>query len=823
MLAVAFSFLVAPVFAKNVDAEFLEGLRKRRLFSLAESHCLSRLADDQLDDQHRSKLTIELIRVHTAHAVNSVPGDREKIWQKAHTAADQFTVRHPNNPRLILVRVQNALAYLAHGQLVRQEVEAGAALAGAREKALIELREAAKLLEEIDKELTKDFPLRRRTKDSDGELSANELHSLQNNVRFQLARTYRNRALCYDADSIDRIDALTRVTEQNLELLNYVPVEDPLRTDIQLESIICLRLLGKYEDAQRNLTAVQSSAPRIDKQLLARAELIRLELAQDRMQVVRSVLAQGRQINGKISADLDFAFLEAFQAFAGSTTEKKEAAEWQKKAVAMARVIEASHGAYWARRANLLLVSSAGNGGAMQDLEILVRVADNFYVKKQFDEAILAYEKAAAEAAKHRDLEQSFALLYKAALVEHGRKRSSAAVVRLRKLSLSMESNAKAPDAHLLASWLVSQLAAEESGYVAFYTELLEEHITSWPESPSADKARMWLARLRQHEQAWNEAIDIYLEVSPNSDQYTAAIEAAARCSRELFAQLRSRGQPFESQAKLSAQRFEDLIYDEDRQLPDKWTDAQRTAAVAAAKIRLQFISNDHAAASVILEAALKGATDAPGSWQTDVRLLLVVALAGQTSRRSEATKLLKSVGDGSPGQLLGMLDGLTTVGALARKEAKVGIANLQLDAIAVLRPVQSKLSDADELRLNRINADALAASGNLTEAITLYESLAKQHPRNGQLQEGYATLLLEGGDKSMLEKALIKWREIDRGSRPQSERWYRSKYSVALCHYRLGDKKRTVQLIEYLRITPPGLEQTSLKSQFEELLRQAK
>ena len=820
-LAVAVSFFIASVQA-DADVEFLDGLRKRRLFSLAESHCLSRLGDDQLDDGQRAQLTIELIRIHSAHAINSVPDERDSIWQKAYAAADQFIIRQPNNPRLILVRVQQALAYQAHGQLVRQELEAGAALAGAREKALTELRQAAKLLEEIDKDLTKEIPLRRRKRDSDKELSADELFSLQNNVRYQLARTYRNRALCYDPESIDRIDALTRVIEQNEELLSQVPIEDPLRMDIQLESIICQRLLGKYEDAQRNLTAVQSSASHTEQQLLARAELIRLELAQQRMQVVQSIMAQGRQIDGEMSAELDFAFLEALQAFARDSAEEKEVADWQKKAVTMARVIEASHGAYWSRRANLLLVGSAGGGGT-QDLEILIRVADNFYVKQQYDEAIQAYEKAAAQAATNHDAEQSFALLYKAALVEHGRKRNSAAVIRLRKLSLAMSSYAKAPDAHLLAAWLVSQLAAQESDYLALYTELLEEHVTSWPEWPSADKARMWLARLRQYERAWNEAIDIYLEVSPNSDQYTAAIEAAARCSRELFAQLRSEGQPFESQAKLSAQRFEDLIYDENRHLPNSWTDAQRTAAVAAAKIRLQFISNDHATAGTILEAAVKAAGDAPESWRTEVRSLLVVALAGQPSRRSDASQLLKSVADGSPGQLLGMLDGLTRIGASARKEARVEIAKLQLDAITALQPVQSKLSDTAKLRLNRINADALAASGNLTEALSHYESLAKVHPRNGQIQEGYAELLLESGDKSLLEKSLVKWREIDRGSRPQSERWYRAKYSVALCHYRLGDKQRTVQLIEYLKITPPGLEKTSLKPQFEALLRQAK
>ena len=48
-----------------------------------------------------------------------------------------------------------------------------------------------------------------------GQLSAGELTSLASNVRYQLARAFRNQGLCYESMSADRINALS----QSLEVL----------------------------------------------------------------------------------------------------------------------------------------------------------------------------------------------------------------------------------------------------------------------------------------------------------------------------------------------------------------------------------------------------------------------------------------------------------------------------------------------------------------------------------------------------------------------------------------------------------------------------
>ncbi len=816
------AFVVAPTTNARADRDgerLLDGLRQRRLFSLAEAYCRQQLDGQELGTGERAQLTIELIRTHAAHAIHSSPEQRQPYWDQAHEAAREFIRKDGRNPRLVLVQVQQGLTYLAQGQLVRQELEAGAAASGARERALAELRNASKVFRQVDEELTSAI---RKSSNSatDDRLSTQELFALQNNVQYHLARTYRNRALCYDAGTDDRIDSLTRVMEQHGDLLRRVAENDPLRWEIQIERIVCQRLLGKYRDATRDLTALAAVPTSAKTQLRIRAEAVRLELASGRPRVALTVLGQGREVEGQVSPELDFAHLEVFDVLAREPGENEQAqADWQKKSLGMARIIEEIHGPYWARRANLLLVRSAGRGGGSHDLEILVRVADEFYVKGELDEAIGAYDKAAEKARSVKDVAGAFALAYKAGLVEHSRQSHQSASARLRDLAVTMAEHPKAANAHLLAIWNTSQRAAKDDSVLPFYSRLLEEHLANWPEGLSADKVREWLARLRESEQVWSEAIDIYLEVSATSERFNEAVEAAARCASRYCAELDSGDEQLDEQVGFTAQRFEDLLRDEQGKYPSQWSTAQRTAALTAARIRLQFGKRQHVQAAAILEAALKGSPAAPKAWQTEMRSLLVVALAGQPARRQAASDMLKSVADGSPQQLLAVLDGLTAIADAALPTAKVEIARLQLTAIQSFPAGQLKLTAAETTRFQRIKAEALASAGQRDEAVELYKRLADENPRSGRIQEGYAALLLDAKDPAMLKRALDRWRSVAQGSRPNTPRWYRAKYSIALAQFRLGDKATTARLIKYLQVTPPGLGATSLKADFERLL----
>jgi len=51
------------------DAQLLEGLRRRRLFDLAQLHCQRRLSQPTVDATTETRLTIELMKIRIAKAI----------------------------------------------------------------------------------------------------------------------------------------------------------------------------------------------------------------------------------------------------------------------------------------------------------------------------------------------------------------------------------------------------------------------------------------------------------------------------------------------------------------------------------------------------------------------------------------------------------------------------------------------------------------------------------------------------------------------------------------------------------------------------------
>lgn len=831
LVAIASLLPQAALWADS-DGQFLDGMRQRRLFSLVEAHCRERLRDNSLTEAQRADLTTELIRGHAYHAIN-LPGSRRALqWEKAHEVADDFLRRHASSPRAMLVRIQKGLTHLAHGELLRQELEADAGRAGTRDLALQELRQAAKQLEAIDEDIARELPRLNGREPAEGELTYGELFSLQNNLRFQLARVYRNRALCYAKGSADRIDALSRSIEQHQSLLRRLPDEDPLRWDVELERIACERGLDHLDAARQKLIGLQSEPMPENVVLRARTEALRLELAAGRPERALGIARLGREVNGRAYPDLDFAILETYNAFADSAKSKKEAAQWRDKSVELQRVIEQLHGPYWGRRATLLVVRSAAESGDVDNLEVLVKLAEEAWRKQNFDDAVRAFEQAGVQAKQIGEDQQAFVLHYKAALVEQERKHYSEAALRLRRLATGMKTHSQASQAHLLAAWDAAQLVRNDEAALPEYVELLEEHLATWPNERPADTARQWLAMLREHEQAWNEAVDIYLETSPASDLFTEAVKRAGNCALRQLEQLKASSEPIEAQAEVFAERLEELIYDEQEQLPQGWDGAKRSAALSASKLRLQYANKGHAKASEYLQSALDGSPDADQSWKSAVSSLLVVALAGQRGRSDEARKVLEQIAGGSPAELFQMTLALSPIRDASQSTSKVDIARLQLKAIDLLAGKALQFDPAQQQRLAHIRAEALGATGNRKEAADAYKQLAAANPNNGPIQTEYGDLLLSGNDKSSLEDALRQWRVIGNRSKPRSDRWYQSKYNIALAQYNLSKllrpkapdraneyRDRSAQMLRFLKDTPPGWEQSRLKADFERLL----
>jgi hypothetical protein len=845
---VVFLMLAAAVADQSSDQRFLAGLRERGLFQLAETYCVDRLQRHDLPDPQRADLVIELSRCLAEWAVSSPPEQREPLFERASQVTQDFAQQYPQNPRLPLVRLQQALGHLARGELARQEDQLAAEKGSRLDRARNDLRGAVGELRELADQVER--RLREQNLPDRSEptgLSADQLVALQKNVQYQLARALRNQAECYPSDSPDRANCLTQAVQLLGRLAKLDPV-DPLAWKSRIDLIVSHQLLADYQAAQRELDALLALKPPPPVELCARAEQIQLALATDRVAEAISLLSQGRQIDGITSPELDYAWLQTYLSAgraAGDAQKNAEADQWQAKATEMVMNIEQLYGPYWTRRAGTLLARYVSNAPGGSDLAMLVRAAESSFRSGQLDDALAAYDRARALAAKQGDTDRAFDLGYVAATIEHQRGRHDQALDRYRQLALAMPDHPKAAEAHLLAIYHAAQIVKEQpQGSLDPYTALLEEHLRTWPDGPTADRVWRQLGRLREHQRKWPEAIRAYQAVSPDAAEYLQTVEAVAACYQAWLAELEAAAKPSQQLAGKAAEWFEAMVVGPQGRLPERWSPPQRFAVLAAARLRLNHTTTGYDQTYRLLSAALQTTADAPPQWNSAAQVLLVVSLAGQ-GRSREAGQLLAEISASSPEQLLSMLQGLERVAAAARagraplpgsgrhSAGVVGgeLAQLQLRAIKLLAANPNALSQTERQTLERIRAQALADTGRSEEALQAYQTLAEAHPRDGAIQEAYARLLLtridrassETARKQSIETALKKWRELETKSPPQSHRWFVAKYWVAQLHFELGNKQQAAKIVTLLQLLYPELGGPELKPQFEELLRRCR
>ena len=192
----------------------------------------------------------ELIRSKIVEAASLTGTQRRESWQRAHHLVDEFLRTDPQHPQKLLIDVQDALTYYSHGNLIAQEIAAEIQSTDARDIALQQFRSAKKHFAAIEAEIGRQLPLARSQTRSAGELTAEQLVNLKNNVRFQLARIDLARAEMYDAiDKLNRVDALQQVLARLDELTRQTNSDVPLWWQAQTARVHCLRLMERFDQA----------------------------------------------------------------------------------------------------------------------------------------------------------------------------------------------------------------------------------------------------------------------------------------------------------------------------------------------------------------------------------------------------------------------------------------------------------------------------------------------------------------------------------------------------------------------------------------------
>ncbi|HEX4148981.1 MAG TPA: hypothetical protein VHY20_08335, partial [Pirellulales bacterium] len=439
------------------DDRFLDGLRQRRLYRLAESFCRQQLRRSGLSDQRRAELVIELAQACTDHALQATGPERQRLWQEALSATQDFVRLEPTSPRLVLVQTQLAVVQSSYAGALLTDRELGAAVSLDQVRGLV--REAIAKLQAVGCTVDEQLKRKRRGEVSGpGMLTENELNSLQRHAQFELAQALLSQARSYPAASPDRASSLAQADEI-LSPLASRDQPDALVWSSRLAQITLSRLAGDGEELQRRLALLEAAQPPAAILAQARAQQVWLDLDAGRVEAaLKTVAAEAGDRSP--SAEWNDAVLAAYVAAwrkAGQDQHADEASRWQAKAAKLAETIERDYGPPWSRQAEMLLASAAAGSAGSGETALLVKAAETFYRAGRSDEALAAYDRAQAQAEHDRQPQAAFDAGFTAAAIEHERQHYAEASRRFRALALKFPQQDRAAEAHLLAAFDAAQ------------------------------------------------------------------------------------------------------------------------------------------------------------------------------------------------------------------------------------------------------------------------------------------------------------------------------------------------------------------------------
>jgi|GEM_PF-338972 len=812
--------LGAPPLGRDVRplaGDFLDGLRGRRLYVLAERYCESQLTGSELDERRRAELVVELSRTLAEHALAVPPGEALPLWERAGEVTRVYAEKFPHSPRLILVRLQGALARLAEGEAARFDAHDDFP-SPAMEDARRILRDAIGQLEEVAKLVATGLRQQASPRMTSDELTTAELQSLELNVHLEMARALRNQAECYPPTSADRINSLTRAGEA-LSVLARHKTQNALYWRAALEQIARLRLLGDLREAERQLAAASAQNPPASIEQQLRAERIRLALA--RGNVDDALAEAGTAADRVASAELDFARLEAFLAAAKRETDRHkdaDAAEWQRRAVDQAGAIRRAFGGPWMRRADSLLAATVAGRGGSQSYATLAFSAAGYYRGGELAKAITAFDEAAQKARDEQLPEKASEAAFAAATIEKERGNYVEALRRYEQLAGASPESPQAASAHLMAAFCAGQIAQKEKPpRLEEYERLLREHVQKWPAGETASQAYSWLGRLAELDRKWPEAIHLLSQVKPGDPQYGGAVESLGRSYEAWLAEMQASGadtRELTNQALGALEKVAGTAASRGTK-PDA---ATRGASLALARIWLTQMPGGALPAERQLSGALQANPEAPEAWKVEARRWLVPALVLQ-GKGGQADALVDELAGGK--QQLALLDTLARVRRTQTDaDARLKLAQLELDVQTQLFEQPGDL-DGDALRsVRRSHALTLAETGRRQQGLEALQQLAREFPRDGQTSEDLATLLSEG-NKADQETALTMWTSVARKSRPGTARWFRAHAGLASTQLKLGQSAEARTTIEHVRAKYPSLDGQQ-KAMFDALAAEA-
>ena len=797
------------------DEKLLNGLRDRQLFDLADDYCKNLLNSDDLSPERRISLVVHQIKNLTAKAVFSPAEDRAKVWQQVEKIANDFSSAFQGS-RGFLVRAQQSLATIARARLIRQEIDARLAKPDASQTAISLLRSVRDELDDTIRDIDKAVP-RASSDDTPTDLSAPQLLALKANLQFQFAVCNIERSQLYDAaDKANRKDALTQALKQIANSNRTTEKGKPLWWDAKLTYSKCLRLLGRTEEADATLKTLPMELMSTELKPRFRIERLQVAVAGEDQKLVGTLVSQALE-NAQRTPPEDIALVQA-TAWLARTSPPAKAVKWKALSASLVRATKSAHGRYWGRRAELILVESiqentTSNPAALSvspdaDLLVLANAAQTALEDKRYQDAVDNFGKAILLAKRQSDYESVLRLSIKQGQVFESLGQPANAADVMIDAAIIKPNLANAASVHVRGCWNLSKTTSgpDSKQQEARFQKSLEDHLQTWPESPTTEVAILLLGDQYVRSKKHRAAFDTFLRTPVNSPQCGQAILKAATAASNLLLSLEQSKQPLDNMTE--------RLLGQLREPGTKNPALKPITELLAADIDVRFRSRlpDQDTVDELQQDPMISTSSL-----ADLRLAL------QTIREIKDLNVFANKLSQVQNKRLTQQRLHEYLNAMRIRNDSSNSAETL--AKADLLVAQQAVADAEQANRKELATVWKLRIANLQQELNQYEAaietltdLVNEFPRKADLQIQLAQAMTEAYSKSEPEKPIDQWRRLASKLRPESDNWFLAKYNVAKLLSGSGKRQDALKLLKYIKANPPGWDNSKLKSEFDSL-----
>lgn len=805
---------------------YFHQLRLRGLFSVAEAYAYKRLADPHLAPSQRTALVLELSRTYADHAALTGPQQRDALWDKARRVIEDELRQRPQAPLAELLRAQQVMV-----TAVRSNVLAREALLQPDDTQLTATahRASSQTIEELSNLLE---PTNLTTKETTGELTLPQRRALSQSVLLELGQAYLRRAeLTRDQPG----ERASDVHEAELAYRRVLTLPGDLRRShlAKLGLIECVRLQRDFDRAREMLTTLAGQEPPLspDLQDALDAARVRTWLDENRAVDALEFLKGVRQARPQLSGELWLLQLQALlqlRTFAEQKGDLALAAELRAEAQVTLQRLDEYAGGIWSRYGRVLWSREQAREQYGSELDRLVRQAQREYTEGQREAAAQTYAAAAATAQARGLVELACELRYTQASLLLELEQFEQAAHELQQVAERWTDSSRAAAAHLLAAYALGRRYEQErtQTHREAYVAALQEHLTRYPNAPSAGDAHYMLGRFEEQRLQSSKALLHYLAVPVDHPRGAEASVAVARCCQVVITRLKQQGQAWQGVLEEAREALTDRL----KGLPDDptaWTPAQAEAVLGFARLLLLHDPPDYRAADEQLQTlqpvmAAHGRDDQP-QWKAVAQQMLplrLLTLAG-LGRSDLARGLLAQLPADDPARLWAVVKGLDQLAAGEPSGNIVELTELCVAAVARLEPLRNQLAASERQDFDLARLRAYLATGRWDAALEVSRELFALWQKDVTRLQILAPLLERGSTAPLQQLARQCWRRVETLTQAGSEAWLTARAAVIELSIRLGEKQEATKLLQVTRLLYPEPPTAALRERYRTLERQ--